>query len=57
MARAAGMASKARQLRKLAAAQGWAGRVAGTRKTTPGFVFVPQLLADCERAIETYFRK
>eukprot|EP00753_Platysulcus_tardus_P010648 PLAT2930.1.p2 GENE.PLAT2930.1~~PLAT2930.1.p2 ORF type:complete len:313 (+),score=116.90 PLAT2930.1:36-941(+) len=38
--RASGIASSARELAELSAALGWAGTVAGTRKTTPGFRLV-----------------
>ncbi|KAJ2769333.1 nicotinate-nucleotide diphosphorylase (carboxylating), partial [Coemansia nantahalensis] len=37
LARCSGVASRARRLRNLADAHGFAGVVAGTRKTTPGF--------------------
>jgi len=40
LARASGVASAARQARAAADALGWAGHVAGTRKTTPGFRIV-----------------
>ncbi|KAJ2709642.1 nicotinate-nucleotide diphosphorylase (carboxylating) [Coemansia spiralis] len=40
LARCSGVASRARRLRKLAHANGFAGAVAGTRKTTPGFRLV-----------------
>lgn len=40
LARASGIATRCSQLRALAAAAGWHGNVAGTRKTTPGFRLV-----------------
>ncbi|KAJ2780931.1 nicotinate-nucleotide diphosphorylase (carboxylating) [Coemansia javaensis] len=40
LARCSGVASRARRLRALADAHGFAGAVAGTRKTTPGFRLV-----------------
>lgn len=40
LARASGIATRCSQLRALAAAAGWRGQVAGTRKTTPGFRLV-----------------
>ncbi|XP_029706168.1 nicotinate-nucleotide pyrophosphorylase [carboxylating] isoform X2 [Takifugu rubripes] len=40
LARASGIATRCSQLRALAAAAGWHGQVAGTRKTTPGFRLV-----------------
>lgn len=38
--RASGIATAARELADMAAAAGWTGHVAGTRKTTPGFRLV-----------------
>lgn len=43
LARASGISSGAQRLRQIADMAGWKGRVAGTRKTTPGF-----------RAVEKY---
>lgn len=40
LARASGIATRCSQLRTMAAAEGWHGEVAGTRKTTPGFRLV-----------------
>lgn len=40
LARASGIATRCSQLRAAAAAGGWHGEVAGTRKTTPGFRLV-----------------
>ncbi|XP_020795508.2 nicotinate-nucleotide pyrophosphorylase [carboxylating] isoform X2 [Boleophthalmus pectinirostris] len=40
LARASGIATRCSELRALAAAVGWGGEVAGTRKTTPGFRLV-----------------
>jgi len=40
MARASGIATVSRKARDIADKAGWAGRVAGTRKTTPGFRLV-----------------
>lgn len=40
LARASGIATRCSQLRAMAAAGGWRGEVAGTRKTTPGFRLV-----------------
>ncbi|CAG10768.1 unnamed protein product [Tetraodon nigroviridis] len=40
LARASGIATRCSQLRAMAAASGWRGEVAGTRKTTPGFRLV-----------------
>ncbi|XP_065831350.1 nicotinate-nucleotide pyrophosphorylase [carboxylating]-like [Oscarella lobularis] len=40
LARASGVATHARRLRKLAEAANWKGHLAGTRKTTPGFRLV-----------------
>ncbi|XP_059184265.1 nicotinate-nucleotide pyrophosphorylase [carboxylating]-like [Centropristis striata] len=40
LARASGIASRCSRLRALAAAAGWGGELAGTRKTTPGFRLV-----------------
>lgn len=40
LSRASGIATRCSQLRALAAAAGWHGQVAGTRKTTPGFRLV-----------------
>jgi len=40
LARASGIATRCRRLRAAAAASGWRGDVAGTRKTTPGFRLV-----------------
>jgi len=40
LARASGIATMSRKARDLADAAGWKGRVAGTRKTTPGFRLV-----------------
>ena len=40
MARASGVASGARRVVQAVRAQGWAGELAGTRKTTPGFGLV-----------------
>jgi len=37
MARSSGIATRARKAREIAQEAGWKGRVAGTRKTTPGF--------------------
>ena len=37
LSRASGVATRARAASELARAHGWHGRVAGTRKTTPGF--------------------
>jgi len=51
MARAAGMATKAREAALVAQRVGWRGRVAGTRKTTPGFRLVEKyalLVGGCD---------
>lgn len=40
LARASGIATRCAQLQAMAAARGWHGEVAGTRKTTPGFRLV-----------------
>mmetsp|Transcript_56222 Transcript_56222/g.93521 ORF Transcript_56222/g.93521 Transcript_56222/m.93521 type:complete len:287 (+) Transcript_56222:27-887(+) len=40
LSRASGIASRARRLVRLACEKGWQGRVAATRKTTPGFRLV-----------------
>lgn len=40
LARASGIATRCAQLQAVAAAGGWRGEVAGTRKTTPGFRLV-----------------
>eukprot|EP00871_Galdieria_phlegrea_P002131 jgi/Galph1/2919/GphlegSOOS_G1560.1 len=40
LARCSGIATHARQLVSIAAEHGWPGRIAGTRKTTPGFRLV-----------------
>jgi len=40
MARASGIATVSRKAREIADKAGWTGRVAGTRKTTPGFRLV-----------------
>lgn len=40
LARASGIATRCAQLQAMAAAAGWHGEVAGTRKTTPGFRLV-----------------
>lgn len=40
LARCSGIATYSRQLSEIAIAAGWKGRVAGTRKTTPGFRLV-----------------
>lgn len=40
LARASGIATRCAQLQAMAAAGGWRGEVAGTRKTTPGFRLV-----------------
>jgi len=40
LARACGIATLARQVMKTAEGKGWKGKVAGTRKTTPGFRIV-----------------
>uniref|UniRef100_A0A667XJ87 Nicotinate-nucleotide pyrophosphorylase [carboxylating] n=1 Tax=Myripristis murdjan TaxID=586833 RepID=A0A667XJ87_9TELE len=40
LARASGIATRCSQLQRMAAAAGWHGEVAGTRKTTPGFRLV-----------------
>ncbi|KAJ0033417.1 hypothetical protein NQD34_000524 [Periophthalmus magnuspinnatus] len=40
LARASGIATRCSELRTSAAAVGWSGEVAGTRKTTPGFRLV-----------------
>jgi len=40
LARACGIATLARQVTNIAQSKGWKGRVAGTRKTTPGFRLV-----------------
>jgi len=40
MARASGIATRARQVHDMAKKAGWHGTVAGTRKTTPGFRLV-----------------
>jgi len=40
MARASGIATRARQVHDIAQKAGWKGSVAGTRKTTPGFRIV-----------------
>lgn len=40
MARASGIASNARRVQQLVAAQHWKGSVAATRKTTPGIRLV-----------------
>lgn len=40
MARASGIATRARKARQIAEKAGWKGYVAGTRKTTPGFRLV-----------------
>jgi nicotinate-nucleotide pyrophosphorylase (carboxylating) len=40
LARACGIATRARQLQKLRLQHGWQGVIAGTRKTTPGFRIV-----------------
>lgn len=40
LARASGIATRSRFMAEKKASKGWAGRVAGTRKTTPGFRLV-----------------
>jgi nicotinate-nucleotide pyrophosphorylase (carboxylating) len=51
LARAAGIASKAREAVLIGQRVGWTGRVAGTRKTTPGFRIVEKyalLVGGCD---------
>jgi nicotinate-nucleotide pyrophosphorylase (carboxylating) len=51
MARAAGIATKAREAVLIGERKGWTGRVAGTRKTTPGFRIVEKyalLVGGCD---------
>lgn len=40
LSRASGVATISRRASQIAAAKGWAGEIAGTRKTTPGFRLV-----------------
>jgi len=52
LARASGIATQARYVRQLADKANWKGRVAGTRKTTPGFRIVEKyalLVGGCDQ--------
>jgi nicotinate-nucleotide pyrophosphorylase (carboxylating) len=51
LARASGLATRAREAAQIATRVGWRGRVAGTRKTTPGFRLVEKhalLVGGCD---------